>query len=238
MSSGGFTAAYKTLAPRFESETGVKLVTAYGASSGGAPDSIPERLKRGERADVVILSQNGLNAITRQGFVEPDSHTPLANSMIGMAVRAGAAAPDISTKLAFIETLLAAKSIGYSASASGTYLSTQLFPALGIWDRIKAKSVRIESERVATVVARGDVQIGFQQISEILPIEGVTYVGPIPQDVQKVTLFSAGLTHQGDDTLAWILVCYLSAPEHGGIIEATGLTPAPSTDRRSSRCGR
>ena len=238
MSSGGFTAAYKILAPKFESETGVKLVTAYGASSGGAPDSIPERLKRGQRADVVILSQNGLNALTRQGFVQPDSHIPLANSMIGLAVRAGTAVPDIATKPAFIETLLAAESIGYSASASGTYLSTKLFPALGIWDRIKAKSVRIESERVAAVVARGDVQIGFQQISEILPIDGVTYVGPIPPDVQKVTLFSAGLTHQDDEALAWIFVCYLTAPEHGDIIQATGLTPAPSTDRLSSRCGR
>lgn len=238
MSSGGFTAAYKVLAPKFESETGVKLVTAYGASSGGAPDSIPERLKRGQRADVVILSQNGLNALTRQGLAQPDSHVPLANSMIGLAVRAGTAVPDIATTPAFIETLLAAESIGYSASASGTYLSTKLFPALGIWDRIKAKSVRIESERVAAVVARGDVQIGFQQISEILPIDGVTYVGPIPPDVQKVTLFSAGLTHQGDDALAWIFVCYLSAPEHGDIIQATGLTPAPSTDRLSSRCGR
>ncbi|MCH1569564.1 MAG: substrate-binding domain-containing protein, partial [Alphaproteobacteria bacterium] len=98
MSSGGFTAAYKVLGPMFEKETGIRLVTAYGASGGGAPDSIPERLKRGEYADVVILSKRGLGNITKAGHVEPSSQVDLARSGIGMAVLAGAAHPDIRSK--------------------------------------------------------------------------------------------------------------------------------------------
>lgn len=223
MSSGGFTAAYKVLGPMFEKETGIRLVTAYGASGGGAPDSIPERLKRGEYADVVILSQRGLGNITKAGHVEPSSHVDLARSGIGMAVLAGAAHPDISTSAAFIKAMRDAKSIGYSASASGTYLSKKLFPTLGIWDEIQGKSTRIISERVGAVVARGDVELGFQQISEILPIAGIDYVGPLPDEIQKITVFSTGLTRQGNQRLGQKLIDYLSAADKIARIDATGL---------------
>lgn len=223
MSSGGFTAAYKVLGPMFEKETGIRLVTAYGASGGGAPDSIPERLKRGEYADVVILSQRGLGNITKAGHVEPSSHVDLARSGIGMAVLSGAAHPDIRSKAAFIAAMREAKSIGYSASASGTYLSTKLFPKLGIWDDIKGKSTRVVSERVGAVVARGDVEVGFQQISEILPIKGIDYVGPLPDEIQKITVFSTGLTKNGNQSLGQKLIDYLSAADKIERIDATGL---------------
>ena len=169
ITSGGFAAAYNILAPEFERTTGIRLVTAYGASSGGAPDSIPSRLSRGESADMIILSRSSLDRLTAAGEVVAESRVDLVRSSIGMAVRSGAARPDIGTTDAFVATLLAAESIGYSASSSGTYLSTVLFPRLGIWEQIEPKSKRILSERVATVVARGEVEIGFQQISEILP---------------------------------------------------------------------
>lgn len=223
MSSGGFTAAYKVLGPMFEKETGILLVTAYGASGGGAPDSIPERLKRGEYADVVILSQRGLGNITKAGHVEPASHVDLARSGIGMAVLAGAAQPDISTTKAFVTAMRDAASIGYSASASGTYLSKKLFPKLGIWDEIRGKSTRVISERVGAVVARGDVEIGFQQISEILPIAGIDYVGPLPDAIQKITIFSTGLTRGGNKMLGQRLIDYLSATDKIELIDATGL---------------
>lgn len=226
MSSGGFTAAYKVLGPQFEAETGYTLQTAYGASSGGAPDSIPERLKRGEHTDVVILSINGLGNITAAGYVDPASHVDLARSRIGMAVKEGAEIPKIDTVETFTQTLLQADSIGYSASASGTYLSTTLFPRMGIWEDIEGKSERILSERVATVVARGDVEIGFQQISEILPIEGVTYVGPIPDELQKVTTFSTGVAVGTDNSDgAQALIDYLSAADKIEQIKMTGLSP-------------
>ena len=226
ITSGGFTAAYNILAPEFEQATGIMLITSYGASSGGAPDSIPSRLSRGEAADIIILSRSSLDRLTDSGEVVPESRVDLVRSLIGLAVRAGAPTPDISSTESFVEALLAAESIGYSASASGTYLSTELFPRLGIWEEIEPKSKRILSERVATVVARGEVQIGFQQISEILPIEGIDFVGPIPSTVQKVTTFSAGITTRAENLRdAQALIDYLSSVEVAGAITDTGLEP-------------
>lgn len=222
-SSGGFFAAYDILAPEFEKDTGIKLETYKGSSSGGAPDSIPERLKRGEYADVVILSENGFKNIAAQGFVINESRTDLARSTIGMAVREGVDIPDISTKEKFISVLRKAESIGYSASASGRYLSTKLWPELGIWQEIEPKSTRILSERVAAVVARGDLEIGFQQISEILPIPGARFAGPIPGDLQKVTIFTSGITHNGNHELALTLINYLSSADKVGKINDRGL---------------
>jgi molybdate transport system substrate-binding protein len=226
ITSGGFTAAYNILAPKFEQATGIKLITSYGASSGGAPDSIPSRLSRGEAADIIILSRSSLDRLTDSGEVVPGSRVDLVRSSIGLAVRSGAPAPDISTTESLVAVLLAADSIGYSASISGTYLSTELFPRLGIWEEIEPKSKRIVSERVATVVARGEVQLGFQQISEILPIEGVDLVGPIPSAVQKVSTFSAGVTTRAENSEdAQALIDYLSSIEVAGIITDTGLEP-------------
>lgn len=226
ITSGGFAAAYDVLAPRFEAETGIVLVTANGASSGGAPDSIPVRLEGGEAFDVVILSRPSLEDLTARGFVRPESGRDLVRSSIGMAVQKGAPVPDIGTPEAFVHALIEAESIGYSASASGTYLSTELFPRLGLAAALAPKSSRIVSERVASVVARGDVELGFQQISEILPIEGIEYVGPIPDEYQSVTTFSIGITTQsGKVADAQTLVDFLSSPDVAATIATTGLTP-------------
>lgn len=229
VTSGGFAAAYDMLAPRFETETGIELITAYGASSGGAADSIPVRLERGEQFDVIILSRSSLDNLTALGEVQPHTRRDLVRSSIGMAVRAGAPVPDISTPELFTAMLLDAESIAYSASASGTYLSTVLFPRLGLWGQLEPKSKRILSERVAAVVARGDVEIGFQQVSEILPIEGITYVGPIPSEYQKVTTFSAGVTTRASNIAdAERLLDFLSSREVAATIAATGLEPVIS----------
>lgn len=226
ITSGGFTAAYNKLAPDFEKMSGIKLVTAYGASSGGAPDSIPSRLSRGEEADVIILSRPSLDILAEQGYVLPGSRTDLVRSSIGVAVRKGRPRPEIGSTESFVNIVLAADSIGYSASASGTYLSTVLFPRLGIWEQTEPKSKRISSERVAAVVARGEVEIGFQQISEILPIAGVDYVGPIPHELQEVTTFSAGiLTQAASPRDAQALIDYLSSVNVASAIGETGLEP-------------
>ena len=226
VTSGGFAAAFDILAPGFEEQTGLTLITAYGSSSGGAIDSIPMRLERGEDFDVIILSQSSLNNLTERGHVRPDSRTDLVRSSIGMAVREGAEVPDISTVELFHKTLFEAKSIGYSASASGTYLSTVLFPRLGIWEELAPKSQRILSERVAAVVARGDVEIGFQQVSEILPIPGARFVGPIPAEYQRVTTFSTGIVESARNPVgAKQLVDYLSSTGVVETIAQTGLEP-------------
>ena len=193
MISGGLTAAYREVVPEFERATGNKIQTAFGASMGNAPDSIPVRLQRGEPADVLILASSALDDLIAQGKVLAGSRVDLARSSIGMVVRAGARKPDISSVEALKRTLLQAQSIAYSASASGVYLSTELFPRMGIADQIKAKSQRIESERVAVVIARGGAELGFQQISELRGVRGTDYVGPLPPAVQRVTVFSAGV---------------------------------------------
>ena len=229
MSSGGFTAAYRDLTPEFERATQNKVVTAYGASMGGAPDSIPSRLQRGEPADVVILAAPALDELIKQGKVVAGSRVDLARSIIGMAVRAGAPKPDISSVDALKRTLLQAKSIAYSASASGVYLSTELFPRLGILDQIKDKCKRIESERVGTVVARGDAEIGFQQVSELLPIPGIDYVGPLPPEVQQVTVFSAGVAAGSKEPDAGReLIKFLASPAAASAIRKSGLEPMTS----------
>ncbi len=233
MTSGGFTAALMELTPAFERATGHTVVTTYGASLGGAPDSIPSRLQRGEPADVVILASEALDDLVGQGRVVAGSRVDLARSSIGMAVRAGAPKPDISSVDALKRALLQAKSIAYSASASGVYLSTELFQRLGIAAEIAAKSQRIESERVATVVARGDAEIGFQQISELLPVAGIDYVGPLPPEVQRVTVFSAGVT-AGAKTpgAAKTLITFLASAAGAPAITKSGMEPMSESTRQ------
>ncbi len=226
ITSGGFAAAYDVLGPRFEQETGIRLATAYGASGGGAPDSIPMRLARGEEADLLIMSKPALERLAEQGEVVGTSRVDLVDSQIGMAVKSGASKPDISTPDAFIAALRAAESIGFSASLSGTYLSTDLLPRLGIWEELEPRSNRVVGERVGAVVARGEVEIGFQQISELLPIEGLDYVGPIPDEFQKTSTFSAGLTTRArNPSDAKDLIEFLSSAEVAPDIAATGLQP-------------
>ncbi len=226
VTSGGFAAAYDALINELETSLGIELLSEYGSSSGGAPDSIPMRLQRGEAFDVIILSRSSLDDLTGRGFVNPDSRIDLVRSIIGMAVREGATIPDISTGELFIKALVDVESIGYSASASGLYLSEELLPELGLWDILEPKSSRILSERVASVVARGEVEIGFQQVSEILPIEGVTFVGPIPKQFQKVTTFSAGILYTADQPEAAArLLKYLSSAALAAQIQESGLLP-------------
>jgi molybdate transport system substrate-binding protein len=226
VSSGGFTAAYNELVPLFEAATGHKVITAYGASMGNAQDSIPSRLARGEQFDIVILADSALEALVKQGKVVPNTRVDLGRSLIGLSVRKGTPKPDISTVEGLKKAVLDAKSIAYSASASGTYLSNELFPRLGVWDRIKDKAHRILSERVGAVVARGDAELGFQQVSELLPFKELDFVGPLPEEVQQKVFFSAGLAvGSKEPELAAQLVKFLASPAAAGIVRQTGLEP-------------
>ena len=227
MTSGAFTESLKELVPAFERRTGHRVVMAFGASMGGAADSIPSRLDRGEPADVVILAAGALDALEAKGQVAPGSRTDLVRSTIGMVVKAGAPRPDIATVEALRRTLLGAKSIAYSASASGVYTSTELFAKLGVQAEVKDKSMRVVSERVARVVARGEAEIGFQQVSELITIPGVDYVGPLPPEVQKATVFSAGIgAKAGEPEAARELVRFLRSQEAVPVIARNGLEPA------------
>jgi molybdate transport system substrate-binding protein len=236
MTSGGFTAAYIDIVPMFERTTGHTVVTTFGGSMGSGPETIPNRLQRGEPADVVIMASSALDELVRQGHVVAGSRVDLVRSTIGMAVRAGAPRPDISTVAALKETLLRATSIGYSASASGVYLSTELFQRLGIADRVLPKSRNAQGERVAALVARGEVEIGFQQVSELLPEPGVDYVGPLPADVQRVTVFSAGIVSGArSPVVGRALIDFLASERARPAIEKWGLEPAASAQPRTAQ---
>lgn len=226
MTSGAFTAAYLELVPRLELITKKKLVTA-ATSIGTGETSIPNRLRRGEPVDVVIVADAVLLGFIKEGLIIAESYTPVARSVIGMAVRAGARKPDISTVDALRRTLLQAQSIAYSASVSGEYLSGELLQRLGIADQVLSKCRRIEGgERVGAVVARGEAEIGFQQISELLPIPGIDHVTPLPPDVQKVSVFSAGVGRStADSETAHALIRFLCSPEAADAITRSGLDP-------------
>jgi molybdate transport system substrate-binding protein len=225
MTSGAFTAAYLELVPQFERATKDKVVTA-ATSMGTGSDSIPSRIQRGEPVDVVIVTDAALDELIRDGKVVAGSRVDLARSSIGMAVRAGAPKPDISSVDALRRTLLQAKSIAYSASVSGDYLSMELFQRLGIADQIMGKTKRIERERVGAVVARGEAEIGFQQISELLPVVGIDVVGPLPPEVQRVTVFSAGVAVGArNPEAARALIRALASSEAAPAITRSGLEP-------------
>lgn len=229
-SSGGFAAAYRALAPGFEAHTGHKLVAVWGPSMGETSGAIPKRLERGEPIDVVIMVGDALDKLVQQGRVEDAGHCLLANSKIGVAVPAGSVKPDVSTVAGLKQALLNARSVAYSDSASGEYLSKVLFPRLGIAEQIKDKSRMIPAEPVAQVVARGEADLGFQQVSELLPIPGIDFVGEIPEETQQLTPFSAGIVaNSKEHAAAKALIDYLTSDEAVLVIRKTGLTPALAT---------
>ncbi|MBK4993016.1 ABC transporter substrate-binding protein [Pseudomonas sp. S37] len=224
MTSGGFTAAYKQLGPQYAARSGDTLVTVLGPSMGKAAEAIPNRLARGEHADVVIMVGYALDELIRQGKVDPASRVELADSRIGLVVREGQAKPAIGTAAELKQTLLAATSVAYSDSASGVYIENQLYKKLGIHDQLAGKSTMVERVPVAAQVAKGNYQLGFQQVAELLPVPGVTYVGKIPESLQSVTRFAAGIPKNARHPAeARQLLNYLASPDVQPAVRATGL---------------
>nr|WP_218168686.1 substrate-binding domain-containing protein [Pseudomonas reactans] len=220
MTSGGFTAAYKLLGPQYAKQSGDSLDTILGPSMGKAPEAIPNRLARGEHADVVIMVGYALDDLIKQGKVDPASRVELADSRIGLVVKAGAVKPAIGTDAELKAALSKAKSVAYSDSASGVYVEKQLFKKLGM----PAKGTMIERLPVAEQVAKGDYEVGLQQVAELLPVPGVTYVGKIPEDVQSVTRFAAGIPVNAEHPeQAKALLQYLASPQAQPVVQATGL---------------
>jgi molybdate transport system substrate-binding protein len=230
MISSGFYGVYSELGPAFERASGHHLVTTRGPSMGDSPEAIPARLARGEAADLVILDGGAADELGKRGLLRAASKIELAQSLIGMVVRAGAAKPDISNLEALRSTLLAAKSIAYSDSGSGTYLATTLFPKLGIAEQVAGKSRKVRGppsgEPVAAVVARGEAEIGFQQVSELIHVPGIAFVGAIPAEVQPMFSFAGALTstvRQPEAAVA--LIRFLASPEAAPVISKAGLMP-------------
>ena len=221
--SGGFNAAYRELLPQFEAANGVTVTTTTGGSVGSGPSTIGAQIRRGAQADVVILAREGLRELIAEQRIAAGTDVDLARSIIGMVVRSGAPKPDISTTEKLKQVLLQAKSVAVSSSTSGVYLTTTLFPKLGIGEAMKAKTTM----NGAALVGRGEAEIGLQQVSEILPIPNTIFVGTIPEDVQYVTTYAGGIVAgSANASTASKLLAFLSSPAAAAAITRSGMEPA------------
>jgi len=230
MISAGYFKVYSELGPAFERASGHRLITTRGPSMGDSPEAIPARLARGEQADVVIMDGHAADELGKRSNVHPASKIELARSQVGMVVRAGAPKPDISSVEALRRVLLSAKSIAYSDSGSGTYLSGTLFAKLGVADQVLPKSRKVRGppsgEPVAAVVARGEAEIGFQQVSELIHVAGVTFVGALPAGLQPGFSFAGVVTMTArQPEAAAALLRFLASPDAAPVLVKAGLAP-------------
>jgi molybdate transport system substrate-binding protein len=219
MLSAAFKEAYLELTPPFEKATGHKLSTAWVASV-----EMMQRLKGGEQVDLVILSATSLDELKKAGIVA--ERFDIAKSGVGVAVKTGAPKPDISSGEAVKRAVLAAKGIAYSKGPSGIYL-IKLFERWGISEQIKSKVKQVQGEPAGVSAARGEVELAFQQVSELLPVPGIELVGPLPPDIQEITTFSAGLHAKvKEPKAARALVDFFKAPAAAPVIRKKGMEPA------------
>ena len=221
LASNALKEAYLELVPGFEKATEHKVATTWAGTN-----DIKKRMAAGETYDLVIMAGPALDELVKQGKIVPGSRVDLAKSGVGVAVRAGAPKPDISSGDALKRALLAAKSIAYSSGPSGVYMEG-LFRRLGIADEIKPKLKQTQpGNPVGEVIARGEAEIGFQQVSELLPIAGIDYIGPLPPDIQHITVFSGGI-HTGakQPDAAKALVKFITAPAAASVIKKKGMEP-------------
>ena len=230
MISAGFLNVYSELGPEFERTTGNRLVTIRGPSTGDSPEAIPTRLARGESADVIILEGGSADELGKNGFVRADSKVVLALAQTGLVVRAGAPKPDIGSVDLFRKALLSAKSIAYSDSGSGRFIVSTLLPKLGIADQVMPKARKVRGppsgEPVAAVVARGEAEIGLQDVSELIHVPGISFVGPIPAELDRHSTYVAAVTTMAKEPeAAMTLIRLLSSSKAESMVLNEGLTP-------------
>lgn len=213
--------AYRELVPEFEKGTGNNATTTFT----GTLDA-NKRLAAGENYDLLIMAASSIDEHIKGGKVVHGSRVDLAKSGVGVGVKSGAPKPDISTTEALKKTILAARSIGYSTGPSGVYV-TGLFQRLGVADEIKGRLKQTPTGVfVGSIIASGEAEIGFQQISELSHFAGVDYVGPLPADVQQFTMFSSGIivgTKNADGAKA--LVKFITAPAAAAAFKKRGMEP-------------
>jgi molybdate transport system substrate-binding protein len=190
--SGGFSGAYEQLLPEFEQASGIKVTTGSGASQGDGPQTIGAQLARGEKADVVILSREGLDGLIAAQRIAAGTDVDLATVGIGAAVRKGAAKPDLGTVDAVRQALLKARAVAVPASTSGIWLVKELFPRLGISQTINVK-VSPRGSGATAMVAAGEADLGLLPVSEILHDKGVELAGVFPAEIQFIQTFSAAV---------------------------------------------
>jgi molybdate transport system substrate-binding protein len=219
MASAAMKAAYLALVPEFESDTGHRVATSWLPTV-----QIMSRLRNGEAVDLLVMAASSIDELIATGNVQPGGRVDLARCGVGLAVRAGAAKPDISSPEALKQALLAAESIAYSTGPSGVHV-VELIQRMGIYDELRSRMILANAEPTGALVARGEAQIAFQQVCELLPVPGIAFVGPLPAAVQKITTFSAGVhvnARQADAAKA--LIDFIIAPAAAPVIRQKGMT--------------
>jgi molybdate transport system substrate-binding protein len=222
--SGGFAGAYDDLRPSFEKTTGIAVTTTRGPSQGNTPNSIPAQLRKGFPADVVIISSEGLSEIEAEGRIMPGTVVSLAQARLGVAVRAGAARPDISSLAAFKQMVFKAKSINL-VSSPALYLTEKVFPKLGIPSEVAGK---IKGSTLAEV-ASGQVELAIRPVSEIVNVPGVDFVGILPDEIDFVSVFKAAIVAGSKNVdAAKQLIAFLASENAGPAIRRSGMEPVRS----------
>lgn len=222
-----FSQALDTLARRYSDELGVVVDMRYGPATGASEQAITARLDRREDADLALLPTRLLEERTRTGEVRADACAQVLRSGIGLCVQQGQTVPDIGTVNQLKQVLLQARSVALSHAGSGDYVAQQLLQRLGIESELAGRCRRYAQEPVAAVVARGDAELGFQQVCELLPVPGIRFVGALPEAVQHRTVVSAGvLASSAHAELAWGFVCHLRSQAATAVLAAAGLDAA------------
>jgi molybdate transport system substrate-binding protein len=222
LSAGAMKEVVLAVVPEFEKATGHKVTFANDTVGG-----LVRRIEGGETFDVAVMTPAAIDALAAKGKVAAGSRVNLAQVGIGVMVKAGAPAPDISTVDAFKRTLLEAKSVAYidpaSGGSSGIYLAG-LFEKLGIADQIKPKAKLKKGGYVAELLVNGEAELGIHQISEIVPVKGVTLVGPLPKEIQNVTVYAAGMaSNAADAEAAKALIKVLAGPSAAAVLSGKGM---------------
>jgi len=223
--SGGFSTAYRQLLPDFERATGITVTTLSGSSQGTGPETIAAQLGRGVAADVAILSREGLAELIAAGRIRAGSDVDLARAALGVSVRSGTRKPDIGTVEAFKEALVSARVVAVPASTSGIYLTSELFPRLGVVDKLDTK-IMPRGSQSAALVASGGASIVVQPISELLHVPGLDFVGRIPAELQLIQTFAAAIVAGSTEVeVSRKFIEFLASDRAAAAIENNGMEP-------------
>jgi molybdate transport system substrate-binding protein len=225
MISGGFSLAYRAVLPEFERTAGIAVTTASASSQGTGPNTMKARLESGARPDVVILSREGLSELMAAGRILSGTDRDLARVPIGASVRTGQPKPDIGTLDAFKRALLRARAVAIPSSTSGIFLMNDVFPRLGLAEKLAIK-VGARGADATTMVTAGEADIVLAPVSELMNVAGIDYVGHIPQEAQLLQIFAAAVVAGSDRREeAKRLIDFLTSPRAAAAIEQSGMEP-------------
>ena len=222
LSSGAVREIVTELLPQFEKSSGHKVAITWSGTA-----NIKKKIGAGENFDLVIVGAPVVDDFIKAGKMQPGSRVDLVKSGVGVAVKSGAPKPDIGSAAAVKSALLAAKSVAYSTGPSGVYVQ-KLFDKLGIAEQMKAKSKQtVSGSRVGEYLVRGDAEIGFQQIAELMHEKGIDFLGPLPPEIQNITVFSSGI-HAGakQPDAAKAFQAFLAGPGAASVVKKNGMEPA------------